>query len=60
MFGSLPRFWIQMENDVKGAIKYIRQSEKHSRTSGFRDGVREAGEALDRLGAGNSSSTGKM
>jgi hypothetical protein len=26
MFGSLPRFWIQMENDVKGAIKYIRQS----------------------------------
>ena len=45
---------VQMENDIKGAIKYIRQSEKHSRTSGFRDGVREAGEALDRLGKGNS------
>jgi hypothetical protein len=43
-----------MENDVKGAIKYIRQSEGHARSSGFRDGVREAGEALQRLGAGGS------
>ena len=54
MFWGASAVLVQMENDIKGAIKYIRQSEKHSRTLGFRDGVREAGEALDRLGRGNS------
>jgi hypothetical protein len=38
-----------MEGDKSNAIKYISQSQGHSRALGFREGVRESGEALARL-----------
>jgi hypothetical protein len=38
-----------MEKDVPGAIRYMKQSLGHARAAGFREGVREAGDALERL-----------
>ena len=38
-----------MEKDVPGAIKYVKQSQGHAKAVGFRQGVKEAGDALDRL-----------
>ena len=40
---------LQMEKDAPGAIKYIKQSVAHSKAAGFREGVREGGDALERL-----------
>lgn len=39
----------QMEKDIPGAVKYIKQSQGHAKAVGFREGVREAGDALYRL-----------
>jgi hypothetical protein len=38
-----------MEKDVPGAIKYMKQSVAHAKAAGFREGVREGGDALERL-----------
>jgi hypothetical protein len=45
----------QMEKDLPGAIKYMKKSQGHARSAGFRDGMREAGEALDRLSSSSTS-----
>jgi hypothetical protein len=39
-----------MEKDVPGAIKYVKQSVAHAKAAGFREGVREGGDALKRGG----------